>query len=1031
MKITNLALRHPAELAVIVAMIGIFGLLSLFQLPVQLFPDIERPTMTVRTQWRAASPVEMESEILAPQEEVLQGIPGLKEMEGSAEAGEAGETQVTLTFNVGTDMREMLVEVLSRLNRVRVPLPVDATPPVVSIGSDESSSALSWFFIQKRPDAPGSIDDYRAFIEDRIIPRIEAVKGVSRVEINGAAMDELALTLDVGKAAALGIPIPEIARRAVRIGDISGGSISSGRRQYTLRFAGRYDVEEMGDLILDWRNGSPVRLSDVATVEAKRPEKRYFVYQNGNPALAVRVDRDIGSNVLETLDSVRTVVDELRDGELKSQGLAIEQSFDPSLFIWRAINLLTGSLLAGVLLAVGGLWWFLRDARATWLIASAVPVSLLGTFIALHLLGRSLNVISLAGLAFAVGMVMDSAVVVAENIVRLRTGGVAAREAAEEGTRQVWGALLASTLTTVAVFLPVVFIEDVEGQLFADLALTITIAVALSLLVAVTVLPAGARKWLRPASEKRFQGGYPRVTSWVLHATGSRQRQITWLAMLVLAPLLGAWLLLPQLDYLPAVKRDAIDGAFSFPPGMSPLRIDQEIGLPIRERMAPYMRGDLEPHLKNWTLLIWPGGGSIGARAKDESQLGEVERLMRDEVVSGFPDTRTYVGQGDLFVGLGGSARAIAIHLQHSDPQVLNYSAEQGRRLLEESFPGANVRAFPTADAAEPELRIIPDDRRLAEVGWTRSDLGTTVRVLGEGLWLGEHFDGRARQPIVLRASSWDKPESLGQMPLATRSAGVVPLSNLASIEVTMTSTELRRVDRRRTITLTIDPPAELSLEESIEIVEGEVVPKLREIIPDDAVIRVAGSADGLGTAVRALGGNFLMAMLVLFMILTGMFRSVRDSIYVMLSLPMAVFGGILGLRAISALKYQPLDLLSIIGFVMLLGMVINNAILLVAQARAGVKAGKSLDYALEDALNRRLRPIMIGAMTGVLGALPMALNPGPGNAIYRGLAAVTVGGVGLSLLCTIVLVPALMRLLDARASDARTIAAPGTASDI
>jgi multidrug efflux pump subunit AcrB len=386
--------------------------------------------------------------------------------------------------------------VLGRLNRVP-PLPRDASPPVVELGAQDSNTSLSFFFVQLLPGTEGNIGDYRRFIEEQVVPRIEAVPGVAGVEVNGGPQEELRIDLDLARAAALGVTIPDVAALAARANDVSGGAVEDGRRQYVLRFAGRYAPEDLGNLILAWRDGQPVRLGDVATVSLKRPEQRFFSYQNGNPAIGLRVVRESGANVLATLTEVKEVVADLRTGVLAERGLGIEQSFDASLFINRAINLLSGNLGAGVLLAVGCLWWFLRDTRATLLIASAIPISLLATFIVLDLSGRSLNVISLAGLAFAVGMVMDAAVVVAENIVRLREGGKLPAEAARIGTRQVGGALLASTLTTIAVFLPVLFIEDVEGQLFSDLALTISIAVAISLLVAITVLPAAAGGWLK------------------------------------------------------------------------------------------------------------------------------------------------------------------------------------------------------------------------------------------------------------------------------------------------------------------------------------------------------------------------------------------------------------------------------------------------------------------------------------------------------------------------------------------------------
>lgn len=1024
MKLTDGSLKNPAAVAVIVAMVCLFGWFSLRELPLQLFPDIEAPQMSVQTGWRAASPQEMESEILEPMENVLQGLPGLQQMEGNAFQG---GSWVNLTFAVGTDMRAMLVEVLGRLNRMPQ-LPPDVNPPVVQLNGQESNQTLSWFFVQKLPGTEGVIEDYGRLIEERVVPRIEAVSGVAGVQVNGGPPEEVAIELDLDRAAALGIGIPQIAQQAARATDVSGGFFESGRRQYTLRFAGRYSPEELGNLILAWRDGRPVRLGDVATIAVKRPEKQFYAYQNGNVAIGLRIDRESGANVLATLNEVKAVIAELRDGVLKENGLGIEQSFDSSLFINRAINLLSGNLLAGVLLAVGCLWWFLRDRRATLLIASAIPISLLATFIVLDLAGRSLNVISLAGLAFAVGMVMDAAVVVAENIVRLRESGKMPFEAASLGTRQVAGALVASTLTTVAVFVPVIFMDDVEGQLFADLALTISIAVAISMLIAVTVLPAAAGGWLKAKRLASLsEQGYPRVTAALMRWTDSRPRQLGWIAGLVLLPIALSWMMVPRLDYLPPVKRAAIDAFFSFPPGMSPAIVDREIVQIVLARMEPYMKGEKDPALKSWYMLLWPGGGTLGARVIDEDRIGDLEAIVRDEIVVGFPDTRAFATEGELFGAFGGSARAIQIHLQSGDTAALNAGAESGRKLLEEKFPGANVQAFPNADAAEPELRLHANDRRLAEVGWNRPDVGSVVRTLGDGMWLGEYFNGDQRLPIILRASGWNAPEQLATVPVATPQGGVLPLGDLVALETTMAPSQLRRVDRRRTVTLTVDPPVAMSLEEALAIVENDVVPALRQVLPADAGVRVSGSADRLQEVVSGMASNFAMALALLFMLMAAMFKSLRDSAFVMMALPMAVFGGVLGLRALGLFTPQSLDLLSMIGFIMLLGMVINNAILLIAQTRAGEAEGLDLTRAVEQALNQRLRPILIGALTGVVGALPMAINPGPGAVIYRGIAAVTVGGVGLSLVFTLVLMPALLRLQWRR--DAVAAAMPAHAA--
>jgi multidrug efflux pump subunit AcrB len=380
------------------------------------------------------------------------------------------------------------------------PLPRDSDRPVVQLGGDggDSNQQLSFFFVQLLPGSEGPIERYRRFVEDVVKPRIESVPGVAQVEVQGGPPDDVRITLDLARAAALGIGIPDIARQAASATNVSAGQLDVGRRQYSLRYTGRYDAQDLGQLVLAWRDGQPVRLADLATVEMRPPERTFFSYQNGNPAIGLRIVRAPGANVLSTLEEVKKVVAELRDGPLEQRGLGIEQSFDASLFINRAVSLLVENLVVGAMLALLCVWWFMRDVRATVLIASTIPVCLLATFCVLDLAGRSINVISLAGLAFAVGMVVEGAIVVSGNIIRLKEGGMPIEQAAHDGTRQVVPALFASTATTIAVFLPVLFLKDVEGQIFADLALTISIAVAFSIVVAITVVAGAGGGGARP-----------------------------------------------------------------------------------------------------------------------------------------------------------------------------------------------------------------------------------------------------------------------------------------------------------------------------------------------------------------------------------------------------------------------------------------------------------------------------------------------------------------------------------------------------
>lgn len=1017
--------RSPIGVIVVAIFVGLLGLLSLTRLPLQLFPDVNRPQLTIFTGWRTASPEEVESELLEPLENVMQGLSGVEELEGNAFPEGAN---LNLRFALGTDMKNALVEVIGRLNRLP-PLPRDADRPSVSLGGNgNTNETLSWFFVQLLPGTPGPIEAQRRFIEDTVRARLEAIPGVASVDVNAGPPDNVRITLDLARAAALGISVPDIANRAAAANNVSGGLLDVGRRQYTLRFTGRFTPAQLGALVLTWRDGRPVHLADLATIDVAPPARTNFGYQNGNPAVGIQVFRANGANVLATLDAVKQAVAELRDGPLKQHGLGIEQSFDASLFIRRAVHLLSENLIVGALLALVVVWWFMREWRVTLLIAATIPVCLCATFVALDLFGRSLNVISLAGLAFAVGMVVEGAIVVSGNVVRLREAGMALEEACRVGSRQVAGALLASTATTIAVFVPVLFLKDVEGQLFGDLALTISIAVAISVVVALTLLPTALGFVLdRPLRPSGYGAGWPRLTEWVLRVTDSRSKQLGWIGGLLLVPLLMAWWLLPPLDYLPPVKRAAIDSFFDFPPGMSPEAVNRELLPTLLQRMKPYMDGRAEPHLKNWYILTWPGGGTIGARVIDEDRIGELEKLVRDKITVGLPDTRVFTVEGDLFGGIGGSARSVGIHLQSEDTAALNRVAIEGRKLLEQVFPGAAVQSFPNPEDVALELHAVPDDRRIAEVGWDRATLGTVVRTVGEGAWLGEYFDGKSRLPIVLRSNEGTTPEELSNAPLMTPAGLVVRLGDLVQLSTALGPPAIRRLNHRRTVTLTIDPPATLSLEKVLNTIDTQVLPQLRAHMPPDGSMRLAGSADSLSETLSTMSRVFALALIVLLLLMTVLFRSLRDSVIVLLTVPLALVGGVVGLRLLDLVRFQALDLLSMIGFVMMIGVIINHAILLVAAVRSVEREGATLEEGIRVGLQQRLRAILASTLTGALGALPMAVNPGPGSVIYRGLAAVNIGGVVVSLAFSLVLIPALMRLLAARHAAPAPLPVPAT----
>jgi multidrug efflux pump subunit AcrB len=649
--------------------------------------------------------------------------------------------------------------------------------------------------------------------------------------------------------------------------------------------------------------------------------------------------------------------------------------------------------------------------RATLIIATAIPVSLLSTFIVLELTGRSLNVISLAGLAFAVGMVLDAAIVVLENILRMRDKGLNEHDSAEQGTSQVWGALLASTATTVAIFLPVFFLKDIEGQLFGDLALTIAIAVSVSLIVAVVLLPVLAKYFLKQQEMKDPNKKlWQVITNGVMKLTNTRIKRLTLAFSLLVIPVIVTVIAMPKLDYLPPVKRDAVDAFLQLPPGVNIKTIDKEIVQPIIERLQPYMDGEKEPALKNYYMFAGTFGSNLGIRAKDQSKVNELLEVVKKEVLIDLPDTQVFAQQGNLFGGFGGGRR-VQIHLQSKDTAGLQEAAKQGIDWIKEAIDEVNVNANPGLSMAEPEISLSPNDRAILEQGWTRRDVGSVVRTLGDGLYVGEYFNGSKRLNMILRTDGWSNPDSLADIPMVTGNGSVAQLSNLVSIDRTVGPSQLRRIDGSRTITLNVSPPSGWSLEETISVLKTDVEPKLREVMPDDGNILYGGSADQLAKAIGVMGENFAFALVILFLLMAALFRSIKDSLLVVISIPLATVGGILAIQLLNLTTFQPLDLLTMIGFIILLGLVVNNAILLVHQTRVGQLEGLSRTDAIEQSLTLRLRPIFMSTTTSFFGMLPLLLIPGAGSAIYRGLAAVIVGGLAFSTLFTIVLLTCLLRL--------------------
>ncbi len=1015
MTLTRISLGNPVAVIVACILVVIFGTLSLGRLPIQMTPEIERPEISVQTRWRASAPNEVESEIIEPQEDVLRSVPGLIRMSSTASFGSGS---VQLEFAIGTDMNRALIEVMNRLNQVPR-YPVDANEPVISIGGRDMSKSIAWFAISPKPGNETPIETYQDFIEDTVITRVERVPGVSRTNAFGGRRHEVRITFDPFKAANIGLDLTAISGELGANADISAGSTEVGRRQYTIRFSGKFKVEALGDLVLQWREGKPIRLKDIARIEMVMVDPSTALHMNGGPGIAMNVIPESGVNILDVMADLKATIADLAANELDRAGLTITQSSDQSLYVRASIRMVRNNLLIGMSLAIVVLWWFLRKFRATLIVALSIPLCLFAAFMVLNITGRTLNIISLAGLAFATGMVLDAAIVVLENIFRQREAGRDGDDASERGTQQVWGALIASTATTVAIFMPVVFLQDEAGQLFSDLAITISAAVMASLIVAVTVLPSAASNWVKGAAIEDLHRHWWRwITDHIMRWTDTPRRRRSWVATLTIVPLILVLILKPSADYLPEGKMNFIFGFMIAPPGLGISTAKNEVLDVLDQRLAPYINGENRLQMDNYFAGVSRGFGTfIGGRAADPADVDELLGVFNSEILAGFPDTIAFINRSAIFGGSRGG-RQINVDLQADSFESLISAGQVGFGAIMQALPGANVRPIPGLEQAEPELRLIPDDRRIAEVGWNRSRMATVIRAMGDGAFMGEYFDGTRRYNVIMRAEEWYTPEELAALPVATASGEIQTIGELTKVTRTAGPSQILRVDRKRTLTLQVTPPSDMPLEDAIKAIDDKVVPLILEKLPKNASIKMRGTAEALEQALKSMSGSFALAIVILYLLISALFRSFKDSLLVIMTIPMATVGGIIALRlmdmALFASGGQKMDLLTMIGFVILLGLVVNNAILLVYRARDGEREGMSRRDAVESAVRLRLRPILMSTMTSVFGMLPMMLIPGAGTELYRGMATVIVGGMLASTVFTLILLPSLLRAKEA-----------------
>ena len=1050
-------LKRGMLLTIAVLVVCVLGLVAVVRIPVQMIPDLEVRTITVRTSWPGATPQDVEKEILIEQEEFLRNVPALQRMISTAETGSA---RIALEFPFGVDINEMLIRVNNALSQVSS-YPITVREPRI-YASSFSSNSFMYFRVSPLPGNPRGVDMdmIRDFVEDHVRTRMERVPGVSQVGVWGGAERQVQIRVDAARLAERGLTLSDV-RTAVRARnrDISGGDIESGKRRYLLRTVGRFDsVESLEDLVLDRRGDAITRLGDIAEVRLDHYEIQAKSYVDGKPVLSLSVRRETGSNVIAIKKAMLPVMDAINRDVLEPAGMLLTLNADDVGYVQASIANVWTNLVIGAVLATLVMFLFMRSARTTLLGVMGIPFCTIAAFIGLVAAGRTVNVISLAGVAFAIGMTLDNSIVVLESIALERRKGLARFAAALAGVKRVWSAVLASTLTTVLVFAPVLFVEQEAGQLYSDIAIAISASILASMLIAITVVPtASARVMPDPKAVTLRDGPFRRsalaTIDWLM--TGPARRVVV-IATTIAASVLVILMLTPPAEYLPEGEEPKIFATMSPPPGYN---LDEMAGvaeqveahfLPyVQDDPGRYARGETKvPAIKYLYMRVEPDRIRIIAEAMDTADVDPLMDAITDKYRE-FAGMRAFATRGSIITSNNGGTRAINLDISGPRLDDIYSTALAAYRQAREVFDKPRLRSDPAAlSLAQPMVEVRPRWARAAEAGLSAEELGFNVAALTDGAYVDEFFLDDEKIDVYLYGAPGGvrNLEDIGRLPVYTPQGTVLPLSSIADVVETVATDKLRRVDGKRTVTLSIIPPRAVALETGVEIVKRDLMGALREkgAIPAGVTIDITGASDQLNATREALVGNYAVAVLLIYLLLVAVFSHWGYPLVIMTTIPLGIASGLVGLWLLNlvgaelpafgiAAVHQPFDMISMLGFLILMGVVVNNPILIVDQSLYNVRhQGMGAVEAVRDAVETRLRPIAMSSITTICGLSPLVFLPGAGTELYRGLGVIVLFGVAGATIVTLTFLPALtvlvLKIRDRRTGqwDRETAPAPG-----
>ena len=1025
MDLIGLSIRQPVSTFAAVIMVVLFGTIGLLRLPVQLTPDVEAPKISVKTTWPGASPYEVEKEIVEEQEDVLKSVSGLTLMESSS-FNDYGS--ISLTFKVGTDLNQAMVRITNKLNEVKND-PENADKPVINTSSEENAPII-WMMLKTLEGDPGRIGTYRTFFEDQVRHTLERVPGVGSLFVFGGSEKQFEISVDPARLAKNRITLGQLIDRVQNANsDVSAGVLGLAKKNYRIRTVSQFQSPDDAERLLLIDDGlHRVSLAEVATAGFGYAANPPAVLHNGQPMIVVGVRKEAGANVLELTAQMRQQVEALNQGLLAENGLYFDWVYDQTPYIETAISTVKTNLMIGGVLAICVLLLFLRSVSSTLAVAIAIPISVMGTFFFMYLFQRNINVMSLAGITFAVGMLVDNSIVVLENIDRHRRMGKSAFTASYEGTHEVWGAVLASTVTTVAVFLPVIFVEEEAGQLFRDIAIAITSSITLSLFVSISVIPALTNRFYRLSKRKPMpqqtankQGNtFVRLIMLLSRLTLKNAfTRVLTVAAFTSASLLLVTLLLPKAEYLPQGNRNLILNILVPPPGYSEAK-RREVGDYIFEQLKPHLEQDWLEGIPRIENIFYVASDAVTLFGGTSVHVTEARAMMPvfTRVMNAIPGMFGVSIQRGIFESGIGKGRTVDVNISGSNIEDIVSGAQALFGTLKQALPDAQIRPVPSLEISYPEADLLPVRSSVVANGLTERELGIYIDVLMDGRKVGEYKpDGSKVLDLVIKSEQKNAatPEQLLDAVIANGYGELVQLRSLAELRYGQGMTQIDHLERSRNIRLEVTPAENMPLQTAMELIADDLAPKLRASGQLDRVsVSIGGNADKLTETRLALQWNFILAVVITYLLLSALFSSYLYPLIILFSVPLAAAGGFIGLELVNRLLApQPFDILVMLGFIILVGTVVNNAILIVHQALNNVHRGgmRGID-AITQSVRTRIRPIFMSTTTSLFGLLPLVLAEGSGTELYRGLGSVILGGLALSTLLTLFVIPALLSFL-------------------